>query len=68
MVASAPTCTASARFSGDDAMAMTRAPMERARSMAARPTPPPAPVTSMVSPGRTVVRCLRANHAVPYTW
>ena len=67
MAASAPMAMASARFSSLEATAITRAPSDRATSIAASPTPPPAPVTSTTSPGRTTVRCFNANHAVPYT-
>ncbi len=68
IAASAPAASAIVRFSSVEATAITRAPNDRATSIAASPTPPPAPVTSTTSPGRTTVRRVNANQAVPYTW
>jgi hypothetical protein len=64
----APAARAAASFEADDAAAIGRSPSDRATSMAARPTPPPAPSTSTVSPAFTEVRRVRANTAVAYDW
>ncbi len=50
MPSSAPCCLAKASFSGDEAQAITRAPMILPISMAAKPVPPDAPSTASVSP------------------
>ena len=60
MVAAAPAAIARASFSGLDAHATTLAPSADARSVAASPTPPPAPSTAIHSPGVTVVRRVNA--------
>ncbi len=52
--------------SGVDAHASTRAPIDVARSVAARPTPPPAPRTTTHSPGARVMRRVNAYSMVPY--
>src|SRR5918995_5320557 len=56
MVPTAPAASAAARLSGDDAAPMARSPLAVATSMAASPTPPPAPRTSTVSPGSWTTR------------
>ena len=61
----APALRAAASFSGDEAAAMTVAPIALPISTAARPTPPPAPNTNRVSPGFRSARCLRACIDVP---
>src|SRR5262249_13102270 len=54
-------------FASLDAAAITRAPMRRAISTAAEPTPPAAPRTTTWSPGRTSATLRSASYAVAYT-
>src|SRR5438132_1694604 len=53
MSSSAPCSRQTASFSAVDAAAITRAPITFPSSTAARPTPPAAPSTSIVSPARS---------------
>ncbi|MEZ5141502.1 MAG: hypothetical protein R2726_03145 [Acidimicrobiales bacterium] len=64
MTWSAPAARAASRFSLVDAAPITVAPSAFATSTAARPTPPPAPRTSTVSPAARWARSRRANSAV----
>ena len=65
MVASAPCARHTASFSSLDAAAITRAPSALPISIAASPTPPAAPSTSMVSPSFSAARSTTAWCEVP---
>src|ERR687898_233222 len=65
MQATAPAASAAARLSNDDAAPIARSPRAVATSMAASPTPPPAPRTSTVSPRWWTMRP-KAYSAVAY--
>jgi hypothetical protein len=54
--ASAPSSSARARLSSERLVAQTRIPAWRPSAMSAVATPPPAPWTSTVEPGRTLPR------------
>src|SRR6185369_17300695 len=66
MTASAPSRRHASSLASVDAAATTRAPSTFAISTAAEPTPPAAPRTSTVSPGRTSAVMRSASYAVAY--
>ena len=55
-----------ASFASLEAAAITIAPIAFANSTAAKPTPPPAPKISTVSPAFNYALSLRAWYEVPY--
>jgi len=61
----APLRNAASRLASLLAVAMTRAPISRPICTAAMPSPPLAPWTSRVSPGRSAARHSSAAQTVP---
>jgi hypothetical protein len=62
-----PSAAAAEHFSGEDAPAMTFAPIAAATPTAAPPVPPADPSTKTDSPDRSAPRCRKSWRAVPWT-